>query len=109
MGTSSAAGMVKRASFASGHVDITKTYKRVLEADDRLSVQIIDAAIRLDHFEHAPEKELTELARRTRKNNFAFTVVRELVGDYIYFYERNFQTMQRLGAEWAIAVTAPKF
>jgi hypothetical protein len=37
----------------------------------------------------------------------AFTVIRELVGDYIYFYERNFLATQRLGAQWAIAVTAP--
>jgi hypothetical protein len=50
---------------------------------------------------------LDGLSRRVRKNGFAFTVIRELVGDYIYFYERNFPAIQRLGAQWGIAVTAP--
>jgi predicted MPP superfamily phosphohydrolase len=107
MGTASAAGMVKRVSYAAGHVDLTRIYRRVLESDERLSVRIIDAAIRLDHFQHPPEDELDGLSRRVRKNGFAFTVIRELVGDYIYFYERNFPAIQRLGAQWGIAVTAP--
>jgi predicted MPP superfamily phosphohydrolase len=107
MGTASAAGMVKRVSYAAGHVDLTRTYRRVLESDERLSVRVIDAAIRLDHFQHPPEDELDGLSRRVRKNGFGFTVIRELVGDYIYFYERNFPAIQRLGAQWGIAVTAP--
>lgn len=107
MGTASAAGMVKRVSYAAGHVDLTKTYRRVLESDERLSVRIIDAAIRLDHFQHAPEDELDGLSKRVRKNGFAFTVIRELVGDYIYFFGRHFPALQRIGAQWGIAVTAP--
>jgi UDP-2,3-diacylglucosamine pyrophosphatase LpxH len=109
MGTASTASMVKRVSYAAGHVDLTKTYRRVLEADSRLSVQIIDAAIRLDHFEHVPERELSGLAGKVRKNNFAFTVIRELIAEYLYFYEREFPAMQSLGAQWNIAVTAPKY
>jgi hypothetical protein len=107
MGTASAAGMVRRVSYAAGHVDLTRIYRRVLDSDERLSVRIIDAAIRLDHFQHPPEDELDGLSRRVRKNGFAFTVIRELVGDYIYFYGRHFPVMQRLGAQWGIAVTAP--
>lgn len=109
MGTACATGMVRRVSYAAGHVDLTRTYRRVLDTDKRLSVQIIDAAIRLEHFENVPEKELSELSRRSRKNNFAFTVIRELVAEYLYFYERDFPTMQSLGAQWNISVTAPKF
>jgi hypothetical protein len=100
---------VDRVSYAAGHVDLTRIYRRVLETDARLSIQIIDAAIRLDHFEHIPFEELEALSRRVRSNNFAFTVIRELVGDYVYFYERQFPTMQKLGKQWNIAVTAPKF
>ncbi len=109
MGTASAASMVKRVSYAAGHVDLARIYRRVLETDGRLSVKIIDAAIRLDHFEHVPEKELEDLSRRVRKNNFAFTVIREIVADYLYFYERDFPMMQSLGEQWRIKVTAPKF
>jgi hypothetical protein len=99
--------MVRRVSYAAGHVDLTRIYRRVLESDERLSVRIIDAAIRLDHFRHPPKDELDGLSWRVRKNRFAFTVIRELVGDYIYFYERHFPTIQGLGAQWGIAVTTP--
>jgi predicted MPP superfamily phosphohydrolase len=107
MGTASAAGMVKRVSYAAGHVDLTRTYRRVLDSDERLSVRIIDAAIRLDHFKNPPEDELDGLSRRVRKNGFAFTVIRELVGEYLYFFGRHLPAMQRIGAQWGIAVTAP--
>jgi predicted MPP superfamily phosphohydrolase len=107
MGTASAAGMVKRVSYAAGHVDLTRTYRRVLESDERLSIRIIDAAIRLDHFQHPPEDELDELSKRVRKNGFAFTVIRELVGEYIYFFGRHFPALQRIGAQWGIAVSTP--
>jgi predicted MPP superfamily phosphohydrolase len=108
MGTAAAHGMVKRVSFAVGHSDLVKTYRRVLERDKRLSVNVIDTAIRLDHFNNPPQEQLSELSRKVRKNNFAFTVIRELVGDYLYFYDQDFKIMQRLGAEWNIAVNAPK-
>ena len=109
MGTASAASMVKRVSYAVGHVDLTRTYGRVLEKDKRLSVKVIDTAIRLDHFANLPEKELEELSVRVRKNNFTYTVIRELVADCLYFFEHDFSTMQRLGAQWSIAVNAPKY
>jgi hypothetical protein len=79
----------------------------VLDSDERLSVRIIDAAIRLDHFKNPPEDELDGLSRRVRKNGFAFTVIRELVGEYLYFFGRHLPAMQRIGAQWGIAVTAP--
>jgi hypothetical protein len=109
MGTASATGIVKRVSFAVGHSDLTKTYSRVLDKDERLSLQVIDAAIRLDHFSHPPKEKLSELSQRVRKNNFAYTVIRQLVGDYLYLVDNDFKTMQSIGAEWNISVNAPKF
>jgi hypothetical protein len=36
-------------------------------------------------------------------------VCRELVADYLYFFEHEFQVMQELGAQWDIKVSAPKY
>jgi len=66
----------------------------------RITPRLLVALIRLDHFQRPPEDELDGLSKRVRKNGFAFTVIRELVGDYIYFYERNFPAIQRLVAQW---------
>jgi hypothetical protein len=109
MGTLATHGMVKRVSFAVGHSDLTKTYRKVLDRDKRLSIQVIDAAMRLDHFEDPPEKELKQLSVKVRKNNFTYSVLRQIVADYIYFYDHDFSTMQRVGSHWDIAVNAPKY
>lgn len=101
--------VLPRISFAVGHSDLTRTYRKVLDKNKSLSVKVIDAAIRLDHFASLPDKELTELFEKVRKNNFTFTVIRDLVADYLYFYERDFRAMQALGAQWNIKVSAPKF
>ena len=109
MGTASTTSMIKRVSYAVGHSDLTRTYRRLLEKDKGLSVKVIDTAIRLDHFAAVPEKELTELSGKVRKNNFTYAVIRELVADYLYFFEHEFPTMQALGAQWNIKVCAPKY
>jgi hypothetical protein len=101
--------MIKRVSYAVGHSDLTRTYRKVLDENKGLSVRVIDTAIRLDHFATLPEKELAELSARVKKNNFTYTVIRDLVADYLYFYERDFSTMQALGAQWNIKVSVPKF
>jgi hypothetical protein len=109
MGTAASAAMIKRVSYAVGHIDLTKTYRRVLEKDKRLSVKVIDTAIRLDHFTATPLDELSALSEMVRKNNFTYTVIREVVADYLYFFEHEFPTMQALGAQWNIKVSAPKY
>jgi predicted MPP superfamily phosphohydrolase len=109
MGTASTTSMIKRVSYAVGHSDLTKTYRKVLDEDKGLSVKVIDTAIRLDHFTVVPEIELSDLSAVVRKNNFTYSVIRDLVADYLYFFEHEFSTMQALGAQWNIKVSAPKF
>lgn len=100
---------VKRVSYAVGHENLTNTYQRIVEDSNELSVQIIDTAIKLDHFERIPEKELTALSFKVRKNPCAYSVLRELVAEFLYFYNIGFPTMQRLGSQWKIAVQKPKY
>jgi predicted MPP superfamily phosphohydrolase len=100
---------VKRVSYAVGHENLTNTYQRIVEGSKELSVRIIDAAIKLDHFERVPEKELTSLASLVRKNPCAYSVIRELVAEFLYFYNLDFPKMQSLGSQWHIAVQKPKY
>jgi hypothetical protein len=108
LGTALGLGDVKRVSYSVGHADLTATYQRVLQSDSSLSTQMIDAVIKLDHFDRIPERELDEIKARTRKNHFAYTVMRDVVADHLYLYRDEFPVMQKLGANWEISVSAPK-
>lgn len=109
LGTAIGFGAVKRVSYAVGHSDLTTTYQKVLQADGSLSTQMIDAVIKLDHFDRVPEKELDALEPKIRKNHFAYTIMRDIVADHLYLYSHDFPTMQKLGSKWKISVTEPKF
>ncbi|HWE84677.1 MAG TPA: metallophosphoesterase [Terracidiphilus sp.] len=102
-------GAVKRVSYAVGHGDLTTTYQRLIQSDRSLSTQMIDVVIKLDHFERVPEKELEEIRARVQKNHFAYTVMRDIVADHLYLYSHDSPTMQKLGANWEIKVSASKF
>jgi hypothetical protein len=92
-----------------GHINLTNTYRRISEETSDLGVHIIDAAIKLDHFDRIPDKELGKIKGRVGKNHCAFSVVRDLVADVLYFYNLEFPLMQKLGAEWEIKVQMPKY
>jgi len=102
-------GSIKRVSYAVGHQDLFPTYQKVLSAHDTLATRAIDVAIKLDHDRAIPESALKELRKRVVKNPFAFTVIRDLVADFLYLYKIDYPIMQRLGSGWDIKVAAPKY
>ncbi len=102
-------GFVKRISYAVGHADLSKTYRRVLEESASLSTSIIDVSIKLDHSERIPEKELRALKHRVAENTYAAMILRDLVADFLYLYNVDYQTMQMLGSMWNISVSPVKY
>jgi len=88
-------GTVKRISYAVGHEDLSITYDKVLVANDTLATRIITSAIRLDHFDNVDDVELARLRKRVKDNLFAYTIVRDLVGDYLYLYRPAYPVMQK--------------
>lgn len=109
LGIGAAFGSIKRISYAVGHSDLSNTYARVLEQDKSLATRAIDATIKLDHFDHIPERELKRLSEDVEKNHFTYSVMRDVVADYIFLYNVDFPKMQRLGSQWDIKVSAPKY
>jgi 3',5'-cyclic AMP phosphodiesterase CpdA len=101
-------GSIKRVSYAVGHQELTATYQRVIKSDDGLPIRIIDTAIKLDHYDQVPERELQQLRAIVQKNPFAGAVVRDLVADYLYLYGCDFPTVQKLAADWNIKIIAPQ-
>lgn len=79
-------GMVKRISFAVGSELLKPTYDEVVDDRMPVSVDMIHTAIKLDHFPHFPEKEVTSLYGRLDKHPFASSILRRMVRDYFYLY-----------------------
>ena len=75
--------VAEAAIIAVGHPDYA-AYGMVLAGSNSLATRIIDIAIKLDHSDGIPEPELRRLRPVLRKNHFAYTIVRDLVGDFLY-------------------------
>jgi energy-coupling factor transporter ATP-binding protein EcfA2 len=103
-------GVVKRISRSVGLEDLEFTYKHVRERYGNLaSVQVIDAAIRLDHFKNPPVNELVGLDDLLHDNLFTYEVLRLLVRDYLYLDCHDARVMQKLGATFSIETKNPQF
>ena len=75
---------------------------------DDLPTRVIDVAIKLDHYDNVPERELKQLKSLVVKNPFAWSIVRYLVADYLYLYGCDYPTMQMLGDTWNIKISSPQ-
>jgi hypothetical protein len=102
-------GSIKRVSYAVGHLELIPTYEKVLSSNDTLATRVIDVVIKLDHDNRIPDNTLKELRKRVLKNPFTYTVIRDLVADFLYLYKLDHPIMQRLGVSWDIQVAAPKY
>lgn len=102
-------GSIKRVSYAVGHQDLAATYEKVFQMTDDLPTRIIDVAIKLDHYDNVPERELKQLKSIVIRNPFACAIVRYLVADYLYLYGCDYPTMQALGDTWNIKISPPQY
>lgn len=102
-------GSIKRISYAVGHQELMPTYAKVLAITDNLSTRMIDATVKLDHFEGIPEADLRRLRQRVKDNLYAYTIFREIVGGFLYLNNVDYPSMQTLGAMWEIKVSEPMF
>jgi hypothetical protein len=62
-------GTIKRVSYAVGHRDLAATYEKLLAANGDLPTRVIDVAIKLDHYDDVPERELRQVRNLVLKNN----------------------------------------
>jgi hypothetical protein len=89
-------GIIKTLSHAVGMEDLAETYKEVLDRHgDNLSMQMIDASMKLDHFWAFPENQIDALERRVRKNYVASSVLRYLVHSYLFVFKSTYRIRQK--------------
>jgi len=101
--------MIKTLSYAVGMEELAETYKEVVKRhQEMLSVQMIDASIKLDHFWIFPESHVDDLCVRTRKNRLGLAVLRLLVANHFYLYKTPHAIRQKYSARFDINVREVK-
>jgi calcineurin-like phosphoesterase family protein len=104
-------GVIKRVSSAVGLEELELTYREVrdLHSGTNVSVDLIDVAIKMDHFKECPDQDLDELKRRIPNDSFAFTILRDFVADYLYLFVSDQRTLQKYGSMFQISTSSPQF
>jgi hypothetical protein len=104
-------GTIKRISYSVGHPHLGETYERILnDYGKNTAISLVDLAIRLDHFATVPVHEILKLRDKVVGNLFGYTLLRQLVGDFLYLYRVDFRTLQKLGTIFKIeGVSGPSF
>lgn len=101
--------IVKRVSMAVGAQELDQIYRRVVKKlHHLLGARLIDVAIQFDHLAAPPVSEVEELSEATRKNPYAYSLLRDLVVDFLYLHHTDERTRQKLGAAVDVKVTSPK-
>ncbi len=102
-------GILKKISFAVGSQQLQETYAQILQQyRGNMAVEIIDVLLKLDHFRIVPEYEMAKIRDQIGKNPFAYTIVRQMVTDFLYLYKIDIRTAQKLGALFSIKATVPE-
>ena len=104
-------GLIRKISYSIGHEDLQLTYKRVRDAlgGDKPSIRLTDITIQLDHFRHPSEADLKELAVMFQRNPFAYGLLRQVVGDYLYADCTNQQRLQTFAGIMKIDIKGPGY
>lgn len=101
--------IVKTLSSAVGIAELSETYKGVLQNHSgNLSVRIIDAGIRLDHFGDFPERQLDHLHDLVRKNAVAYCTVRNLLLVHFQQYHVDHVIRQKYANQFRIAIASTR-
>jgi hypothetical protein len=104
-------GTIKHISYSVGHPHLEETYARIIEKYGRpTSLSLVDLAIKLEHFSTVPEYEITALRDKVVGNMFGYSLLRQLIGDFLYLYRVDTRTSQKLGSIFKIdSVGAPEY
>ncbi|HEY0100497.1 MAG TPA: hypothetical protein VGB76_16245, partial [Pyrinomonadaceae bacterium] len=100
--------VIKKISQAVGSKHLKETYREVLTANNQISTQLIDTAIKLDHFIDFPKKEVEGLYEKVDRNRFALFILRHMVRDRLYLFSENRKLRQSICDLLGIPINDPK-
>lgn len=99
---------IKRVSQSVGSEYLEETYKEVIEENSPVSIRLIDASIKLDHFSNFPKSEMIDLYGKLRNIPFAAYLLRKMVRDHLYLYPIDIRTRHSICHKLNIKINDPK-
>ncbi|MDP1442182.1 metallophosphoesterase [Priestia megaterium] len=87
---------IKKISLSVGTKNLDETFKSVHELIPYTSVKLINAAIKLEHYERYPFEEISKLYRQLKGNKVGTDLLRNMVGKYLYMFQTNYQERQQI-------------
>jgi len=97
-------GFFRKVSRFVGSKNLAQVFEDILKEGPSVAVQLIDRAIKLDHFTGFPYGEIKALHKRIEKNKLALTILRALVVNHLYMFDVGFRDRQRICDEFKITM-----
>ncbi|TQR15406.1 hypothetical protein [Psychrobacillus vulpis] len=91
-----------------GTPDLDNTFNKIKKIHPYTSIRLIDTSIKLEHYDHYPYEEITNLYKDVRQNKIAVDILRQMVKKYLYMFQTNYQTRQKISKSVGI-ILSPQF
>ncbi|MBF0244904.1 MAG: metallophosphoesterase [Planctomycetes bacterium] len=109
-GVSICFALVKHASTSVGLADLKTTFDRILgEADDNVSIRIMDLSTRLDFLDGFPDRRIIDMADELEEYSIGYEVLRGLVWNHLKLFECDYEKRQRVCQKLGIGGSEARF
>ncbi|MEI4770919.1 metallophosphoesterase [Psychrobacillus sp. FJAT-51614] len=91
---------VKKVSYSLGTMNLEETYQKILINNATNAVRLIDIAIKLDHDDAIPFKDMEDFLKGLKNNSniFAENILRNLAVDHMYMFPIGYKDRQKLSS-----------
>jgi hypothetical protein len=93
---------IEKVSLSVGTRNLDETFKGVQNLLPITSIKLVNAAIKLEHYDDYPFEEISSLYKELRDNMFAKDLLQNFVGKYLYMFQTNFKEQQAICASVGI-------
>jgi len=89
-------GFIKTISGSVGSERLSPTFKEIVDKRDINSVNLIDVSIKLDFYRRFPYGDLRRVKEKVVHNLLPYSLLREMVRDYLYMFPTGYKEKQRI-------------
>lgn len=99
---------IKTLARALGSEQLSSTYEKIIQADNSVSNQLIDMALKLGHFSSISVRDIVNFHLCVKDNSLVDNMLKSLLLERFYFYEVDFGHRQTLCSKLGIKIDDPR-
>ncbi|MCB9367355.1 MAG: metallophosphoesterase [Calditrichaeota bacterium] len=103
-----ATGCIAKVAAAIGNEKLEKTFAEIVNSQNCNAARLIDIAIKLRHYKHFPDREISALLSNAGSNLLVKTIVQQLVRHYLYMMPIDYKTRQQISELVGIKVSSQR-